>query len=97
MVGLMDNNQNYLYNPKSEKIGFVAENVTIPTDSTYEITVFKEELDFDPKRPTHFSGNQILFGYEGAVDPDSVEINLLSSRPEGFKSRIVKDAEKDSL
>lgn len=97
MVGLMDNNQNYLYNPKSEKIGFIAENVTIPTDSVYEITVFKEELDFEPKRPTHFKGNQILFGYEGAVDPDSVEINLLSSRPEGFKSRIVKDAEKDSL
>lgn len=97
MVGLLDKNQNYLYNPKSEKIGFVAENITIPTDSTYEITVFKEELDFMPDRPTHFRGNQILFGYEGSVDPDSVEINLLSNKPDGFRSRIVKDAEKDSL
>ena len=97
MVGLMDKNQNYLYNPKSEKIGFIAENITIPTDTTFEITVFKEELDFLPKRPSHFKGNQILFGYEGTVNPDSVQINLLSERPEGYRSRIIKDAEKDSL
>jgi len=97
MVGIMDKNDNYLYNPKSEKIGFIAENVTIPTDSTYEITVFKEELDFNPKRPSHLKGNQILFGYEGTPDLDSLSINLLSARPEGFEYRIIKDAEKDSL
>ncbi|WP_026933162.1 Ig-like domain-containing protein [Christiangramia echinicola] len=97
MVGILDNNDNYLYNPKSEKIGFIAENVSIPTDSTYEIIVFKEELEFTPKRPTHFKGNQILFGYEGSPNLDSLEINLLSPKPEGFVSRIIKDAEKDSL
>ena len=97
MVGLMDNNDNYLYNPKKEKIGFIANDVSIPTDSTYEIIVFKEELEFEPKRPSHFKGNQILFGYEGTTDLDSVSINLLSPKPEGFVSRIVKDSEKDSL
>jgi len=97
MVGIMDNNDNYLYNPKTEKIGFIAENVSIPTDSTYNITVFKEELEFDPKRPSHFKGNQILFGYEGSVDLDSLSINLLSTKPEGFNYRVIKDPEKDSL
>lgn len=97
MVGILDNNDNYLYNPKKEKIGFVAENVTIPTDSTYEITVFKEELEFEPKRPTHFKGNQILFGYEGSPNLDSLSINLLTPKPEGFASRLIKDAKTDSL
>ncbi|CAL68469.1 Ig-like domain-containing protein [Christiangramia forsetii] len=97
MVGIMDNNGNYLYNPKSEKIGFIAENVTIPTDSTYDITVFKEELEFDPKRPSHFKGNQILFGYEGTVDLDSLDIKVLSTTPQGFDYRMVKDPKTDSL
>lgn len=97
MVGIMDSNDNYLFNPKKEKIGFIAENVTIPTDSTYEITVFKEELEFEPKRPAYFKGNQILFGYEGSPELDSLSIDLLTPKPDGFVSRIVKDPKADSL
>lgn len=97
MVGIMDNNDNYLFNPKKEKIGFIAENVTIPTDSTYEIIVFKEELEFEPKRPAYFKGNQILFGYEGVADLDSLSIDLLTPKPEGYISRVVKDPKTDSL
>ncbi|WP_300435191.1 Ig-like domain-containing protein [Christiangramia sp.] len=97
MVGIMDKNDNYLYNPGSEKIGFIAENITIPTDSTYDITVFKEELDFKPKRPSHVKGHKILFGYEGTVDLDSLDINLLSGKPVGYEYRVVKDPAKDSL
>ncbi len=97
MVAILDKNDNYLYNPKSEKIGFVAQPVTIPTDSTYELTVFKEELEFNPKRPSQIKGNQILFGYEGTPILDSLSINLLNSKPEAYKSRMVKVADKDSL
>ncbi|MDR5589128.1 Ig-like domain-containing protein [Christiangramia sp. SM2212] len=97
MVGIMDKNDNYLYNPKTEKIGFVAENVTIPTDSTYNITVFKVELEFNPKRPSLLKGNKILFGYEGTVDLDSFSIDLLSNKPLDYDYRIIKDPVKDSL
>ncbi|SDS27481.1 Ig-like domain-containing protein [Gramella sp. MAR_2010_147] len=97
MVGIMDSNDNYLYNPKSEKIGFIADQVTIPTDSTYNITVFKEKLDFNPKRPAHSKGNQILFGYEGVTDLDSLNIKVLSTTPQGYDYRVIKDPEKDSL
>ncbi|MCM8570971.1 Ig-like domain-containing protein [Gramella jeungdoensis] len=97
MVGIMDKNSNYLYNPKSEKIGFIPQNITIPTDSTYELTVFKEELEFDPKRPAYFKGNQILFGYEGSPDLDSLSIDLINQKPEGYKSRVIKDPKTDTL
>ncbi len=97
MVGLMDKNDNYLYNPKNEKIGFIDQNITIPTDSIYEITVFKEELEFNPQRPSQLKGNQLLFGYEGSPDLDSLSINLLNPKPEGYISRVVKDQETDSL
>ena len=97
MVALMDSNDNYLYNPKKEKIGFVEGDITIPTEETFELTVFKEQLEFEPKRPNHFKGNQIIFGYEGYADPDSIKIDLLSATPEGFRSRIIKDPVKDTL
>ncbi|MUP44807.1 hypothetical protein E0K83_03490 [Gramella sp. BOM4] len=97
MVGLLDKNSNYLYNPKSEKIGFIERTISLPTDSVFQITVFKEELDFKPSRPAFLRGHKILFGYEGSPDLDSLSINLLNPTPEGYISRVVKDAEKDSL
>ena len=97
LVAIEDNNDNYRYNPKSEKIGFVADPISIPTDSTYHLTLFKEELTFTPARPKLFKGQQIIFGYEGFVNPDSVEIRLLNPTPEGFDSRLVKDPQTDTL
>ncbi|MDT0646852.1 Ig-like domain-containing protein [Zunongwangia sp. F260] len=97
MIAIMDENDNYLFNPRNEKIGFVEDFITIPTDSTYEITLFQEELEFEIQRPKQLKGQQILFGYEGVTDLDSVSIELLNPKPEGFTSRIVQDRETDSL
>ncbi|MDT0690769.1 Ig-like domain-containing protein [Salegentibacter sp. F188] len=97
MVAITDNNDNYLFNPKSEKIGFIDNYVTIPTDSTYEMTLFKEELEFEIQRPKQLKGQQILFGYEGVTALDSVRIELLNPKPDNFTSRIVKDRKTDSL
>ncbi len=97
MVAIIDKNNNYLYNPKSEKIGYVAEPVVIPTDSTYEITVFKEKLAFVPKRPSQAKGHQIIFGYEGSPELDSLDISLLNDKPLNYEYRITKVEEKDSL
>jgi uncharacterized protein (DUF2141 family) len=97
ILAVQDKNDNYNFNPKNEKIGFVENYITLPTDSTYNITIFKEELEFEAKRPKLLKGNQILFGYEGKKGVDSVEINLLTPKPEGFQSRIVKDRKTDTL
>lgn len=97
MLAVEDKNDNYRFDPKKEKIGFIKNHITLPTDSTYEITLFKENLEFEPKRPKLFKGNQILFGYEGKKGLDSVKINLLTPKPEGFESRIVKDRKTDTL
>lgn len=97
MVAVMDKNNNYLFNPEKEKIGFLDHYITLPTDSTYSITVFKEELPFKPQRPKQFKGQQVIFGYKGTTDLDSVKIDLLNLKPSGFTSRIVKDSKKDTL
>lgn len=97
MIAIQDKNANYKFNPKSEKIGFIEKPISLPADTSYHITLFKEELEFSVQRPKLLKGNQILFGYEGVTDLDSLEINLLNAKPEGFRSRIVKDPKTDTL
>ena len=97
MVAIQDKNANYKFNPNSEKIGFIERPISLPTDTSYNITLFKEELEFSVKRPKLLKGNQILFGYEGVADMDSLEINILNPKPEDFRARIVKDPKTDTL
>ncbi|MBE7640835.1 hypothetical protein GUB10_10865 [Salegentibacter sp. BLCTC] len=97
ILAVEDKNDNYNFNPKTEKIGFIENYITLPTDSTYEISIFKENLEFEAERPKLLKGNQILFGYQGSKGVDSVKINLLTPKPQGFESRIVKDRETDTL
>lgn len=97
MLAIEDKNDNYQFNPKNEKIAFLEDYITLPTDSTYQLTLFKENLPFEPKRPKLLKGNQILFGYEGKKGVDSVKIDLLTPKPAGYKSRIVKDSKTDTL
>jgi uncharacterized protein (DUF2141 family) len=95
MIALKDENSNYTFQQKTDKIGFLKEIITVPTDSVYEIKLFKESIDFKATRPKLISGNKIAFGYEG--DVEKMEIKLLSQVPEDFKRVITHDAEKDSL
>ena len=95
MVALKDNNSNYTFQQKTDKIGFSSEFITVPTDSIYKLTLFKEEIDFKATRPRLISGNKIAFGYEG--DAKKMTIDLLSKVPDDYVSIITQDSEKDSL
>ena len=95
LVALKDENGNYTYQQKSDKIGFYDKEITVPTDSFYEIKLFKEVADFNMERPTQVAKQKIQFGYRG--DPKEVSIEMMDAKPDGFKHRIVKDAQTDTL
>lgn len=95
LIALEEKNRNYLFNPKEDKIGFIEEEITIPTDSLYELTLFKEWLPYKVSRPSLVSKQHILFGYEGKTD--SMNIRLLNDVPQNFSSIIYKDEKKDTL
>ncbi|MFD0863414.1 Ig-like domain-containing protein [Sungkyunkwania multivorans] len=95
MIALKDVGNNYTFDPATDKIAFVKEDIVVPTDSIYELTLFKEIENFSIGRPGMISRNRIAFAYTGL--PDSMEIKLLSSKPEGFKEKITKEKDKDSL
>lgn len=95
MIALKDENDDYLFQQKVDKIGFVSEVVTLPTDSSYTIELFNENIDYKALQPRQISGQKIAFGFEG--DPKEMAIKMLSTMPEDFESRITKDPKKDSL
>jgi len=97
LVAIKDRNNDYKYNPGREKIAFINEPVTIPTDTTYNLTLFRENLAFQPERPKQLNANKLLVGYRGLIHPDSVAFQPLSSVPPDFDYRIVKVPNKDSI
>jgi hypothetical protein len=68
LIALKEQTRNYTFQPKTDKIGFYKDLITIPTDSLFELKLFKEVPDFKPTRPKLESSNRISFGYEGKTD-----------------------------
>lgn len=95
LVALKEDNSNYTYQQKTDKIGFYDHEITVPTDSFYEIKLFKEIADFKMERPLQVAKQKIQFGYRG--DAKDVTIEMLGDKPSGFEHRIVKDIQKDTL
>jgi len=51
LIALKDNNSNYTFQPKTDKIGFVENFITIPTDTSYVLNLFKEIPVYALSRP----------------------------------------------
>ena len=95
MVAIRDMSNNFKFDPRQDKIGFQKDYITLPTEETYQFNLFKEVPEFAATRPSEVKKGHIFFGYEG--DPKNFKINLLSEKPEGFKSHMVFDKEHDTV
>ena len=95
LIALKEQTRNYTFQPKTDKIGFYKDLITIPTDSLFELRLFKEVPDFKPTRPKLESSNRISFGYEGKTD--NYQITLLTQMQEDFQYRIIKQPGRDTL
>ncbi|UOB19127.1 Ig-like domain-containing protein [Abyssalbus ytuae] len=95
LIAMKDVANNYLFNQKTDKIGFISDFIEVPTDSVYEMTLFKETNDFWAAKPSLASKNRIIFGYEG--DATDMQIDILSETPNDYKYHITQDSEKDTL
>lgn len=95
LIALKEKNRSYTFNPREDKIGFVSHPIQIPTDSTYNLTLFKEQLSYKLTRPSLAGKNHIIFGYEGRGD--SLEIKPINTVPSDFSDFVYKDEVKDSI
>jgi uncharacterized protein (DUF2141 family) len=95
LVALRDQNSNFTFQTRQDKIGFYEGVVTVPTDTLYQLKLFKENLDFKVIRPSQIAEQRIVFPFEG--NPEGIEIKIQNDTIKDFDYRITRDKEKDSL
>ena len=97
MIALKESTNDYLFNPKSDKIGFYSDTISLPKDSIIDkpIVLFNEIQPYKFKRGKEVSKGKIAFGYEGEVN--DFKVNILSEVPKDFKSVSKFESDKDTL
>ncbi|MDC8002637.1 Ig-like domain-containing protein [Aureisphaera galaxeae] len=95
LVALQESVNDYIFQPKTDKIGFIEGVVSTPTDSSFQIKMFKEVLEYRMARPNYPSKQRIIFGYEGNVD--SLKLTPLFDLPEGYEYKTYWESATDTL
>ncbi|MCI2228789.1 Ig-like domain-containing protein [Polaribacter sp. MSW13] len=97
IIALEETTSDYLYNPTTDKIGFLLDTITLPKDSILKkpITLFKEKLPYSFKRGKEITKGKIQFGFSG--ENKDIAIKILSKTPENFKSISKLEVDKDTL
>ncbi|WP_420320661.1 Ig-like domain-containing protein [Flagellimonas sp.] len=95
LIAVKDINKNNMFDQRQDKIGFLQDTITIPTDSIYLLNLFQELPDYSISVPSYVAKNRIIFGYQG--DHKDIEITALTPLPDSVQMVILKDREKDTL
>ena len=82
LAALKEENSNYTFQSKTDKIGYRKRLITVPSDTAYVLRMFKESVDYKFNRARQVSHNKLSFGYEG--DGQAMQVKLLSDAPERF-------------
>jgi uncharacterized protein (DUF2141 family) len=98
LVAMKDYNSNNKFNPKTDKIGFNKQYISIPNDTVYQLELFKEVLPFKAFKPSQTSGNRLIMGYEGKVNSANGRPKIiLKNKNEILPSIVTRFPKKDSL
>ena len=97
LIALKESVNDYIFDPKVDKIGFIKDTIVLPRDSIVNepIILFKENQPYEFKRAKEITKGKIEFGFEG--NAKDMVIELLSDVPESFKSTSKFMVDKDTL
>lgn len=91
LVAMKDEDGNFTFQPKRDKIGFYQSVISVPKDTLYTIKLFKEAAAVNVSRPKHVKEGRINFGVQG--NSDSLQIKLLSVLDQEITSLITQPKE----
>ena len=97
MIALKEESSDYIFNPKTDKIGFYNDTITLPKDSIINnpVVLFNELQPYKFKRGKEVSKGKIVFGYEGELE--NFDVKIQSKVPKDFKSISKFEIDKDTL
>ena len=94
LIALKDVGKNNLFDQGVDKIGFVSDTITLPTDEVYVLNLFREIPNYGVLPPSFSAANHVRFGYYGNTPP---VITMLSQLPDSVETKLTKEPGKDSL
>ena len=98
LMALKDKGGNNRYNPKEDKIGFIKHFITIPSDTVYEIELFKESQPLKVLKPIQASGNRLYLPYDSKQNFKLQKPTIvLKNNNEILESIVTQFPKKDSL
>ena len=95
LFALKDEGGNHKFDQGLDKIAYLNHTITVPTDSIYELNLFKEVSNFAVSVPSYAAKNKIIFGYQG--NGDALKIEGLSYLPDSVKTKVTREIDKDTL
>ncbi|GAG73664.1 unnamed protein product [marine sediment metagenome] len=95
LVALNDANNNKIYDPDTDKIGFINDTIVIPTENTYDLSIFKEIPELALFRPKEVAKGHLIFGYQGIYE--NFKIDVTSNVPYDFRSELTYEKDKDTV
>lgn len=95
LFAIKDEGKNYVFDQNADKIGFLEDTITLPTDSVYLLNLFKEIPDFKTSVPSQAAKNRIVFGFT-TLD-SSIAINPITQLPDSVKTLVLRERDKDTL
>ena len=94
IIALKDKNNNYKFDPAQDKIAFLEQTITVPTEENYALNLFKSEEKFKAHRPSQVSENKWFLPYNG--NTDSIKVSIFNNETL-VTSLFTKLPGKDSL
>jgi len=76
IIALKDKNNNYKFDPKSDKIAFLKETISIPNDTLYQLELFKEVEKFKATKVSQESTNKFFLATEG--NKENINVTALN-------------------
>lgn len=95
LYGITDKSKNNVFDQRTDKIGYLTDTISLPTDSVFLLNLFMERPDYSVSVPSYAAKNKIIFGYQG--DAKAMVISTLTQLPDSVKTLLRKEREKDSL
>ncbi|MRI01446.1 hypothetical protein GH721_12960 [Kriegella sp. EG-1] len=95
LFAIKDEAKNNIFDQNADKIAFSRDTISLPTDSTYLLTLFKEIQNYSIQVPSFEATNKIAFGYYGLREDFRIE--HLTALPDSVNYRYLKLRDKDTL
>jgi len=96
LIALKDSGNNYKFDPKTDKIGFLDQVINVPNDTIYQLELFQEKKPFRAIRPLQVNSNKLYAGFEGDYRGMKVQVKN-GVGTEDIRTITTKIKDKDSL